>query len=88
MFPPSMNSAFAIDVRGVTKKFGDRVVESPHGPQFVHIPSREEVLADLAAAGWRYEVDATATFLALENDAAREFAGDSRFWIAQNPEKI
>jgi ubiquinone/menaquinone biosynthesis C-methylase UbiE len=69
-------------------EFGDRVVESPHGLQFVHIPSREEVRADLDAAGWRYEVDATAAFLALENDAAREFAGDSRFWIAQNPKKI
>jgi ubiquinone/menaquinone biosynthesis C-methylase UbiE len=66
-------------------EFGDRLVESPHGPMFIHIPAREEILADLAATGWRHEADAPRAEIANETEAVRAFGDDCRFWVAQNP---
>jgi len=66
-------------------EFGDRILESPHGALFIHIPIREEILEDLAATGWRYEVDALRAEIANEPDLVRVFGDDCRFWIAQNP---
>ena len=65
-------------------EFGDRVIDSPHGPMFIHIPSREEILEDLAATGWRYEVDALRSEIANEPEAVRGFGDDCIFWVAQN----
>jgi ubiquinone/menaquinone biosynthesis C-methylase UbiE len=67
------------------REFGDRLVESPHGPLFVHVPTREEVIEDLAATGWRHETNVPAGLLAQENERVRDFAGDSHFWVAQKP---
>jgi ubiquinone/menaquinone biosynthesis C-methylase UbiE len=66
-------------------EFGDRLVESPQGPLFIHIPERDEVLEDLAATGWRYEIDAPRVVLAQETESVRAFADDCIFWIAQKP---
>ncbi len=66
-------------------EFGDRLLESPHGLSFIHIPTREEILEDLAVTGWRYEVDAARADLANEKDLVRVFGDDCRFWVAQNP---
>ena len=52
---------------------------------FIHIPAREEILADLAATGWRHEVDALRAEIANETEAVRAFGDDCRFWVAQNP---
>jgi ubiquinone/menaquinone biosynthesis C-methylase UbiE len=66
-------------------EFGDRILESPHGPLFIHIPTREEILEDLAATGWRFEVDALRQEIANEPETVRGFGDDCRFWVAQNP---
>jgi SAM-dependent methyltransferase len=66
-------------------ELGDRLVDSPEGHQFIHIPVRDEVLEDLAATGWRYETDAHRAVLAQEPDSVRAFADDCIFWIAQKP---
>jgi ubiquinone/menaquinone biosynthesis C-methylase UbiE len=65
-------------------EFGDRIIEEPLGPMFMHTPSREEILEDLAATGWRHETDALRALLANEDAAVREFSDDCRFWVAQN----
>lgn len=69
------------------QELGDRIVESPHGPMFIHIPLREEILDDLRETGWRYEVDALRAELANESEDVRAFGDDCRFWVAQNPGK-
>jgi len=66
-------------------EFGDRWLDSPHGPQFIHIPSREEILEDLAATGWRYEIDTDRARLANESQQVHDFSGECRFWVAQKP---
>lgn len=66
-------------------EFGDRIIESPHGPLFIHIPTREEILEDLAATGWRHEVDALRAEIANEPETVRGFGDDCIFWVAQNP---
>ncbi len=66
-------------------EFGDRLLESPHGLSFIHVPIREEILEDLAATGWCYEVDAARAELANEKDLVRVFGDDCRFWVAQKP---
>ncbi len=66
-------------------ELGDRVIESPHGPLFIHIPIREEILEDLSATGWRYETDVLRADIANESEEVRKFGDDCRFWVAQNP---
>ena len=66
-------------------EFGDRLVDSPLGSLFIHIPDRDEILADLAVTGWRYETDAPRAVLAQESEATRAFADDCIFWVAQKP---
>jgi ubiquinone/menaquinone biosynthesis C-methylase UbiE len=66
-------------------EFGDRILESPRGPLFIHIPIRGEIMEDLQATGWRYEVDALRAEIANEKEDVRAFGDDCRFWIAQNP---
>ena len=65
-------------------EFGDRIADSPHGPHFIHIPIREEILADLAETGWRYEADVPRADIANESEEVRLFGDDCRFWVAQN----
>ncbi len=67
------------------QELGDRWVETPHGPMFIHIPTRDEILEDLRETGWRHEVDAQRAEIANEKDEVRAFGDDCRFWVAQNP---
>ncbi len=64
-------------------EFGDRYYEAPIGCTFMHIPTREEVLEDLAAAGWRHEQDFRRSEIAKEPADVREFSDECRFWIAR-----
>lgn len=63
--------------------FGDKYFESGEGWIFMHIPSRGEVLADLAAAGWRHLEDAWRSEIAREPAEVREFSDECRFWVAE-----
>ena len=64
-------------------EFGDRYFEDESGRTFMHLPDREEILADLAATGWVHELDAMRSVLARESAAVRKFSDECRFWVAR-----
>lgn len=66
--------------------FGDRIVPSDHGPIFIHIPSREEVVEDLQATGWNLLEDSMRSQITPESAEVEEFSVDCRFWIAEKPD--
>ena len=63
-------------------EFGDRYFSDPTGRTFMHLPDRAEILADLAATGWRHAFDATRGDVARESRAVRDFSDECRFWAA------
>lgn len=63
--------------------FGDRMEKAPEGVHFMHVPTREEIMADLAETGWSVEADALRSQLANEPREVREFSDDTRFWVAR-----
>ena len=64
-------------------EFGDRYFEEAGtGRTFMHLPDRAEILADLAATGWRHEFDAMRRALARERPAVVDFSDECRFWVA------
>jgi SAM-dependent methyltransferase len=64
-------------------EFGDRYFSDETGNTFMHLPVRSEILADLAATGWRYAFDAMRREIAVESAAVREFSDENRFWVAR-----
>ncbi len=64
-------------------EFGDRYFRDSHGGNtFMHLPTRGEVLDDLAATGWTPCFDAMRRVLAPESEAVRAFSDECRFWVA------
>ncbi len=63
--------------------FGDRYFEDETGRTFMHLPDRDEILADLAATGWTHEFDAMRRQLASESRAVLDFSDECRFWVAR-----
>lgn len=66
-------------------EFGDRLAEMEHGPSFMHVPSREEVISLVKSVGFRLEVDVLRSIIANEPVDVREFSDDCRFWVVQKP---
>lgn len=64
-------------------EFGDRILATPDGRIFMHLPDREEILADLAATGWQHAQDCLRSEIANESREVREFSDECRFWIAR-----
>jgi len=64
-------------------EFGDRYYDSPLGKVFMHVPSRAEILEDLAACGWLYEEDCARCEWADESAQVREFSDECRLWVAR-----
>jgi SAM-dependent methyltransferase len=64
-------------------EFGDRYFEDETGRTFMHLPVRREVLADLAATGWRHAFDSMRSDIASESRAVRDFSDECRFWVAR-----
>lgn len=65
-------------------EFGDRYFEEAGtGRTFMHLPNREEILADLTATGWTHEYDAMRANVAKESRAVRDFSDECRFWVAK-----
>jgi SAM-dependent methyltransferase len=64
-------------------EFGDRYFENEAGRTFMHLPDRAEILADLAATGWRHEFDTMRREIARESRAVQEFSDECRFWLAR-----
>jgi len=63
-------------------EFGDRYFEDETGRTFMHLPDRAEILADLAATGWRHAFDALRREIARESPAVVAFSDECRFWVA------
>jgi SAM-dependent methyltransferase len=64
-------------------EFGDRYFADETGSTFMHLPVREEILADLAATGWVHAFDALRREIAAESAAVRDFSDECRFWAAR-----
>ena len=64
-------------------EFGDRYFEDENGRTFMHLPDREEILADLAATGWTHEYDALRREITRESQAVQNFSDECRFWAAR-----
>ncbi|HET7535132.1 MAG TPA: class I SAM-dependent methyltransferase [Candidatus Didemnitutus sp.] len=64
-------------------EFGDRYFNHDHGCTFMHLPTRAEILEDLASTGWLPVADALRDELARERRAVRDFSDNCRFWVAK-----
>lgn len=66
------------------REFGDRRFSDDCGDTFMHLPDRAEILADLAATGWRHVEDHLRRELVSREPAAvRAFSDECRFWVAR-----
>ena len=69
-------------------EFGDRYFLDDNGYRvFMHLPSRAEILEDLAATGWQHEFDDMRRRIAAESRAVRDFSDECRFWVARKVDK-
>ena len=66
-------------------EYGDRYFEHEHGRTFMHLPSRDEMLAELAATGWIHEYDVMRSDLVRESRAVQDFSDNCRFWLVRTP---
>ena len=66
-------------------EWGDRVVEASHGLFYIHIPTRDEVIALLRVTGWDLVDDAMRSEICEESASVETFASDCRFWVVQKP---
>ncbi len=64
---------------------GDRHFQTAHGTTFMHVPFREEVEADLEAAGWTVVLTRMRSEIAIEGRTVVDFSEDCRFWVAKKP---
>jgi SAM-dependent methyltransferase len=65
-------------------EFGDRYFSDETGRTFMHLPSRAEILADLASAGWTHTFDARRSEIAQESMQVVSFSDECRFWVAHS----
>jgi hypothetical protein len=49
----------------------------------MHLPDRDEILADLRATGWEHVHDVMRREVARESRAVRNFSDECRFWVAR-----
>lgn len=66
-------------------EYGDRYFEHEHGRTFMHLPTRAEMLAELAATGWVHEYDVMRDELVREPRAVQDFSDNCRFWLVRTP---
>ncbi len=64
-------------------EFGDRYFTDETGNTFMHLPTRTEILGDMAATGWTHVHDRTRNELASETPKVRNFSDNCRFWVAR-----
>lgn len=68
----------------ILREFGDRYYEEDGvGRTFMHLPVREEILADLKATGWTHEYDEMRRRISAEPRKVRDFSDECRFWVAR-----
>ncbi|MCF3648218.1 class I SAM-dependent methyltransferase [Synoicihabitans lomoniglobus] len=66
-------------------EFGDLFVDGPHGDIYIHIPTRDEIVADLAAVGAEIVTDVMRSEIAQEPADVVEFSVECRFWQVRRP---
>jgi SAM-dependent methyltransferase len=67
----------------ILREFGDRYYEEDGvGRTFMHLPVREEILADLKATGWTHTYDQMRRRISPESRKVRDFSDECRFWVA------
>ena len=64
-------------------EYGDRYFEHEHGRTFMHLPNRDEMLAELAVTGWLHEYDVMRSDLARESHSVRDFSDNCRFGLVR-----
>lgn len=69
-------------------EYGDRYFAHEHGRTFMHLPTRDEMLAELAATGWAHEYDAMRDDLVRETRAVKDFSDNCRFWLVRKPAAV
>lgn len=63
--------------------FGDVLFEAFGVENYIHIPDRAEVSADLRSTGWELVEDLWRPDICEESEVVREFVLDCRFWVAR-----
>jgi SAM-dependent methyltransferase len=66
-------------------EYGDRYFEHEHGRTFMHLPSRDEMIAEIVATGWIPEYDVMRSDLVRETRAVKDFSDNCRFWLVRKP---
>ena len=67
-------------------EFGDRWESTDLGPLYIHVPTPDEMRAELQLTGWKCEWDRPRSSIAHESPATREFSDECRFWVARKPD--
>ncbi len=65
-------------------EFGDRYYADEVGRTFMHLPDRDEIIADLKATGWTLVFDSLRREVAIESATVVDFSDECRFWVATN----
>ncbi|WP_158279903.1 class I SAM-dependent methyltransferase [Coraliomargarita sinensis] len=63
--------------------FGDRAEQTKDGLHFMHVPTVEEMKAQLTEAGFRLEATVMRSELGEEPAEVKHFSDDCRFWVVQ-----
>jgi ubiquinone/menaquinone biosynthesis C-methylase UbiE len=66
-------------------EYGDRYEQTKLGKLFIHVPAKNEVVADLKSVGFKLEADVLRSQVALEPESVREFSDECRFWVVRKP---
>jgi ubiquinone/menaquinone biosynthesis C-methylase UbiE len=66
-------------------EFGDRWEKTDLGPLYIHVPTPDDMRAELQLTGWKCEWDRLRSSIAHESPATRQFSDECRFWVARKP---
>jgi SAM-dependent methyltransferase len=64
-------------------EFGDRILATPEGELYIHVPDEAEIREDLMATGWTLLESVWRDDLVQETRLVRDFADACRFWVAR-----
>jgi ubiquinone/menaquinone biosynthesis C-methylase UbiE len=69
--------------KGELIDFGDRWEDTDLGKLYIHVPTPEEMRADLKASGWTVEWDRLRSAIATEPPEVQAFSDECRFWVCR-----
>jgi ubiquinone/menaquinone biosynthesis C-methylase UbiE len=65
--------------------FGDRIGDTEWGEMYIHIPTKEEMIERLTAAGFRLLSCQSRCLVALESKETRQFSDECLMWVVKKP---